>query len=224
MSSGIQNNRSRAAVNVRVMGSVIFFCITLVSCVSSFKIYSEGFADLAENLRKLLSLFCVAAVEGTLLWLLMGYSKAFTEKYQRMIAVVGICFFVWVMYMNIMTHFMMVKKMTLSEFQNGWLSWGAISVLIAAALFWLGTFFRDPSSQAERQALIIEGNQQMAILSAKDEALYSERVQRALLNRGEQEAEDMAGIIEGQEVYRPTTRITQRPATAHYRTGKESRR
>lgn len=218
---------NRASKNAKAAGALIFICVTLVSCFSSFMIYREGFQDVPQRIGQGLSLFCVAAVEVTLIWLLYGFNQAFTAKGQRVVAVAGIAFIIWVMLMNIMTHFMMVKRQTLSDFQNEWLSWGAISVLIATLLIVLSIKMFDPEGRLERQEMVIAGRQQMAILQAKDDALESERVRFALLTRGEREAEEMAGIIEGQEVYRPqsgTSRLRQQPQGAYFKSGKEKRR
>ena len=50
--------------NVILGGSVVLVCITLLSCVSSFMIYREGFVDLPGAFQLTLSLFAVIVVEG----------------------------------------------------------------------------------------------------------------------------------------------------------------
>lgn len=50
--------------NVILGGSVILICITLLSCVSSFMIYREGFVDLPSAFQVTLSFFAVIVVEG----------------------------------------------------------------------------------------------------------------------------------------------------------------
>ena len=48
---------NRARKNVIVAGGLILVCITLLSCVSSFMIYREGFGDTPWFVQQSLSLF-----------------------------------------------------------------------------------------------------------------------------------------------------------------------
>jgi hypothetical protein len=59
------SKHDRARKNVIIGGSVILVCITLLSCVSSFMIYREGFTDMGPKFQNLLALFAVIVVEGT---------------------------------------------------------------------------------------------------------------------------------------------------------------
>src|SRR5690349_19368684 len=112
---------NRARQNVIVGGGLILVCITLLSCVSSFMIYREGFADLPWTLQSLLSLFAVLVVEGAFIWLVYGFTRAFSSFMERIISLAGMVFLVIVMLCNIITHFMMVKRLSLSSFQHAWL-------------------------------------------------------------------------------------------------------
>lgn len=96
-------NRHRK--NVILGGSVILVCITLLSCVSSFMIYREGFTDLPHTLQVTLSLFAVVVVEGAFIWLVYGFSRAFSSMLERTISFGGMIFIVFVMLTNIVTHF-----------------------------------------------------------------------------------------------------------------------
>jgi len=52
-----------------VGGGAIMLAITILSCVSSFLIYRDGFADLPYVFQQTLALFAVLVVEGTFIWL-----------------------------------------------------------------------------------------------------------------------------------------------------------
>src|SRR5215210_4699087 len=109
---------NRARQNVIVGGGLILVCITLLSCVSSFMIYREGFADTPPFIQYTLSLFAVLVVEGAFIWLVYGFTRAFSSFAERLIALGGMAFLVLVMLCNIITHFMMVKHQGLTSFQN----------------------------------------------------------------------------------------------------------
>ena len=55
--NAFKHNRDRKAALAG--GMVIMICITLLSCVSSFMIYREGFRDIPEIFMNILSLFAV---------------------------------------------------------------------------------------------------------------------------------------------------------------------
>ncbi|MFN0108531.1 MAG: hypothetical protein ACKVZH_06720 [Blastocatellia bacterium] len=220
-----KNNRARQ--NVIVAGGLIMVCITLLSCVSSFMIYREGFGDTPWFVQQSLSLFAVIVVEGAFVWLVYGFTRAFSSFAERVISLVGMAFLVCVMLTNIITHFMMVKRLPLSPFQNAWLSWGAVSVFIAVLVVVLLITLADPVGRLTRQELRVEGKQQEVILHAKGESLDSEHIQLAMLERAQLEAMELAGRIvnKPQRISRATAaRLQQQTATANFRPGKEPRR
>ena len=187
---------NRARRNIIVAGGLIMLCITLLSCVSSFMIYKEGFADTPFFVQSSLSLFAVIVVEGAFIWLVYGFTRAFSSFAERLISLAGMGFLVCVMLTNIITHFMMVKHLPLAPFQEAWLSWGAVSVFIAVLIFILLITLSDPVGRLVRQELRTAGKQQEIILQAKAEALDGDAVQVAMLSRAEIEAKEMAeGII-----------------------------
>ena len=188
-------NRHRK--NVILGGSVILVCITLLSCVSSFMIYREGFTDLPHTLQVTLSLFAVVVVEGAFIWLVYGFSRAFSSMLERTISFGGMIFIVFVMLTNIVTHFMMVKGLHLHPFQEGWLNWGAVSVFIAVLLIVLSITLSDPVIRLIRLELRFQGRQQEIILEAKTDGLQSERLQLAMADRAEWEAGQLASRIMG---------------------------
>jgi len=188
---------NRARKNVIVGGGLILICITLLSCVSSFMIYREGFSDTPWLIQQSLSLFAVIVVEGAFIWLVYGFTRAFSSFAERIISLAGMAFLVCVMLTNIITHFMMVKRLTLSDFQNGWLSWGAVSVFIAVLVFVLLITLADPVTRLIRLELRYLGKQQETIIQAKSDGLESEKVQVAMIERADAEAEELARQIIG---------------------------
>lgn len=194
-------NRHRK--NVILGGSVILICITLLSCVSSFMIYREGFVDLPGAFQVTLSLFAVIVVEGAFIWLVYGFTRAFSSMLERSISFAGMVFLVFVMLINIITHFMLVKNLTLHPFQQGWLNWGAVSVFIAVLLIVLSITLSDPVIRLIRLELRYQGRQQEIILEAKTDGLLSEKLQAAMADRAEWEAGQLAARILGGTVQSP---------------------
>src|SRR4030095_7573671 len=113
---------------------VILICITMLSCVSSFLIYREGFSDLPYIFQQMLALFAVVVVEGAFIWLVYGFTRGFSSGIERLVCSVGLGFLVAVMLINLVTHFMMAKRYELTPFQIEWINWGAVSVFIAVLL------------------------------------------------------------------------------------------
>lgn len=192
---------NRARQNVIVAGGLILVCITLLSCVSSFMIYREGFGDTPWFVQQSLSLFAVIVVEGAFIWLVYGFTRAFASFSERIIAMVGMAFLVCVMLTNIVTHFMMVKKLPLTPFQDAWLAWGAVSVFIAVLIFVLLITLSDPVTRLIRLEMRYLGKQQETVLQAKTEGLNSDQVQIAMLERAELEASELAERIIGESKY-----------------------
>lgn len=188
---------NKARKNVIVGGGILILCITLLSCVSSFMIYREGFADLPWVIQQALSMFAVIVVEGAFIWLVYGFTRAFSSMAERLISLAGMAFLLTVMLTNIVTHFMMVKHIQLSEFQNAWLAWGAVSVFIAVLVFVLLITLADPVTRLIRLELRYLGKQQETIIQAKSDGLESEHVQLAMIERAEIEAQQLAETIIG---------------------------
>jgi len=68
---------NRAKKNVIVAGGLILVCVTLLSCVSSFAIYKEGFGDTPKFVQWSLSLFAVIVVEARLFGCCTGFPARF---------------------------------------------------------------------------------------------------------------------------------------------------
>lgn len=190
---------NRARQNVIVGGGLILVCITLLSCVSSFMIYREGFSDTPYLVQQVLALFAVLVVEGAFIWLVYGFTRAFSSLMERVIALAGIVFVVGVMLFNITTHFMMVKHLGLSSFQQGWLAWGAVSVFIGILIIVLLITLADPVTRLIRLELRYLGKQQETIIDAKTAGLDSEQIQIAMGERAEIEARQLADKIIGND-------------------------
>lgn len=186
---------NRARRNVIVGGGLILVCITLLSCVSSFMIYREGFSDTPWLVQQSLSLFAVIVVEGAFIWLVYGFTRAFSSFAERIISLAGMGFLVSVMLTNIITHFMMVKRLALSDFQNSWLAWGAVSVFIAVLVFVLLITLADPVTRLIRLELRYLGKQQETIIQAKTDGLDAPEVQEAMIERAQIEAEELANKV-----------------------------
>lgn len=199
--NAFKHNRERK--HVLAGGAVILICITLLSCVSSFMIYRQGFTDLPDLFQTALSLFAVVVVEGAFVWLVYGFTRAFSSAMERLISLAGMAFLVVVMLTNIVTHFMMVKGIPLNTIQHNWLNWGAVSVFIAVLLIVLGITLADPVIRLIRLELRYLGKQQEVILEAKTDGLDGEVVLRAMRERAEYEAQELASRI-----LRPTQPLT----------------
>lgn len=214
-----KNNRAKK--NVIVAGGLILVCITLLSCVSSFMIYREGFGDTPWFVQQSLSLFAVIVVEGAFIWLVYGFTRAFSSFAERIIALAGMGFLVMVMLTNIITHFMMVKHLALSPFQEAWLAWGAVSVFIAVLIFVLLITLSDPVVRLIRLEMRYLGKTQETILHAKTDGLDSEHIQLAMIERAEIEARELAERIIGDSRTLPRggqTRLNQQSYQGPYRT------
>lgn len=189
--------RNRDRKNVIAGGAVILFCITLLSCVSSFMIYRSGFADMPEKFGNALAVFAVIVVEGAFIWLVYGFTRAFSSALERLISLVGLSFLVMVMMTNIVTHFMLVKRIQLNGYQTEWLNWGAVSVFIGVLLIVLLLTLADPVIRLIRLELRYLGKQQETILDAKTEGLDSPVVADAMATRAAFEAAELARRIAG---------------------------
>jgi MFS family permease len=189
---------NRARKNVILGGGIILICITILSCVSSFMIYWDGFADFNYYAQFVLTLFAVIVVEGAFIWLVYGFTRAFSSGIERLICMCGMSFYVIVMFINMVTHFMMVKRIPLQPFQEAWISWGAISVFIITLAIVLFITLADPVIRLIRLELRYLGLQQEKILEAKTDSLESERILEAMAGRAEWEADQLANKIMGE--------------------------
>ena len=188
-----KNNRARK--NVIVGASILLGSMMLLSIVSSFAIFIEGFRDLPTGFQYIITGACVLLIEGALCWLLYGFSKVFSTSAEKILALLGILFLLFVMTINIITHFMRVKGLPLSDFQNGWLSWGApVSFIVVFVLVVLLNLL-EPVARLLRQENKVMGKQQETLLQARDEALDSDRVKQALVVAAKIEADNLAEQI-----------------------------
>lgn len=187
----------KARKNVIIGGAVILICITLLSCVSSFMIYREGFSDMPGLVQNVLALFAVGVVEGAFVWLVYGFTRAFSSFWERAISFLAMWGLAAVMLTNIITHFMMVKRIELHPFQQAWLAWGAVSIFIAVLVIVLAITLADPVVRLIRLELRYLGAQEETILKAKSDGLESERILDAMAQRAELEAEQLAARIIG---------------------------
>jgi magnesium-transporting ATPase (P-type) len=186
---------NQARKNVIIGGMVILLAITALSCVSSFMIYKDGFADFPETFQTVLAIFAVIVVEGAFVWLVYGFTRAFSSGMERLVCLAGMAFLVIVMLVNLITHFMMVKGIPLSEFQNGWIAWGAVSVFITVLLIVLFITLADPVIRLVRLELRYKGKQEEKILEAKTQALDNQKLQTAMEERADVEADALATRI-----------------------------
>lgn len=200
MANNVQDafKHNRARKNVIMGGAVILICITALSCVSSFMIYRGGFADMPFIFQQALALFAVVVVEGAFVWLVYGFTRAFSSAMERLVSLCGMAFLVVVMLINLVTHFMMVKHIELSGFQQAWIAWGAITVFIAVLLIVLFITLADPVIRLIRLELRYLGKQQEKILEAKTESLDSDKITAAMADRAEWEANLLADSILGE--------------------------
>src|SRR5262245_4038198 len=154
-------------------GMVILLGVTLLSAVSSFVIYREGFQDTGPVASAALGLVAVITVEGAFIWLVYGYTVVLSGMHERFFAFLGMWGLVATMLLNIVTHFMLVKRVRLNSFQQAWLSWGAVSVFIAVLVLVLIIKLADPVIQFVTLSLRYIGKEQETLLQAKREGLES---------------------------------------------------
>lgn len=176
---------------------VIMVAITLLSCVSSYTIYLQGFTDIPWPFDCFLAMFAVIVVEGTFIWLVFGFTTSLIGHWERLFAFLGMWALMTTMLTNIVTHFMMVKKIPLSSIQQAWLAWGAVSVFIGVLVLVLGIRLVDPLVRFIRLELRFRGKQQEHIITARREGLDSQIVAEAMARRAELEAEGLAAKILG---------------------------
>jgi hypothetical protein len=182
------------------VGAMILLCaLTLLSCVSSFVIYRNGFADLPRQFQTALALCCVVAVEGCFAWLLYGFATSFSSAVERGVSMAGIVFLFSTMAVNIVTHYQMAKRIELNEFQRGWIEWGGVAVVVAVLAIVLLIELGNPESRLRRLELRLSGMQREAILAAKRAALEEETVIAAMEERARREAERLSRQITGED-------------------------
>lgn len=190
-------DRIKARKNVIIGGAVILVCITLLSCVSSFMIYRQGFEDMPGLFQNALSLIAVCVVEGAFVWLVYGFTRAFSSFWERAIAFLAMWALAAVMLTNIITHFMLVKRIELHPFQVAWLAWGAVSIFIGVLVIVLAITLADPVIRLIRLELRYLGAQEETILKAKSDGLESDKILDAMAQRAELEADQLAARIIG---------------------------
>lgn len=195
ISAGDTFKHNPARKRVIYGGAGILICITAMSCVSSFMIYRGGFGDMPYIFQQALALFAVVVVEGAFVWLVYGFTRAFSSAMERLISICGMAFLVVVMLINLVTHFMMVKGIPLQPFQEEWISWGAVTVFIAVLLIVLFITLADPVIRLIRLELRYLGKQQEKILEAKTDGLDSDVIQVAMEERANIEARQLADRI-----------------------------
>jgi hypothetical protein len=178
---------------------ILLGALTLLSCVSSFVIYRSGFADLPRQFQTALALCCVLAVEGCFAWLVYGFATSFSSSVERGVSVAGIVFLFSTMAVNIVTHYQMARRIALNEFQQGWIEWGGVAVVVAVLAIVLVIELGNPESRLRRLELRVSGMQREAVLVAKRAALSTETVIEAMEERARREAAALALKITGEE-------------------------
>ena len=178
---------------------ILLGALTLLSCVSSFVIYRSGFADLPRQFQTALALCCVLAVEGCFAWLVYGFATSFSSAVERGVSVAGIVFLFSTMAVNIVTHYQMARRIALNEFQQGWIEWGGVAVVVAVLAIVLLIELGNPESRLRRLELRVSGMQREAALVAKRAALSTETVIEAMEERARREAAALALKITGEE-------------------------
>jgi hypothetical protein len=91
-------------------------------------------------------------VEGAFIWLVYGFTRAFSSFMERAISFGAMWALAIVMLINIVTHFMMVKGIPLNEFQQAWLAWGAVAVFIGVLVIVLAITLADPVIRQRKKA------------------------------------------------------------------------
>jgi MFS family permease len=189
-----EQNRRRTIIG----GAVIMAAITVLSCVSSFTIYREGFSDFPAWIQNAFGFVAVLVVEGCFAWLLFSYRNTFSTHLERLLSLIGIGAVLGVMLLNIACHFMLVKGVPLADFQQSWLDFGAVISLVGVLVLVLVITLADPVVRLVRLELRYTGRQKETILRAKTDALRSDRILEAMANRATTEAAELAELIEGE--------------------------
>lgn len=146
--------QSRLYGSLLTGGGLILVCLMLLSSVSSFAVFSAGFDGSPQPVRVSLALLGVLVMQGAFIWLVYGFTRAFAAMVERVIALAGILSMVQAMAVNVVTHFMIVKHARLWEFQQAWLSWGAVAVFVEVLIFVVLIVAVEPVMQGVRALLI----------------------------------------------------------------------
>lgn len=193
-----EEKHKKARRHIILGGMAILAAITLLSAVSSFMIYREGFADLPAFFQFALALFAVIVVEGAFIWLVYGFTRVFSSFLERTLSFLGMWALACVMLINIVTHFMMVKHVALTDFQQAWLAWGAVSIFIGVLILVLAISLADPVIRILNLHLRFIGRKEETIIAAKRDGLDTEVVRSAMAERAGYEAEQLAEKIRGE--------------------------
>lgn len=211
---------NKARRHIIVGGMVIMFAITILSAVSSFVIYRDGFKDVPHPFDKALAFFAVLIVEGAFIWLVYGFTRAFSSTMERLISVLGIIFLFGVMLVNLVTHFMMVKNIQINDFQRSWTEWGAVMVFMGVLLIVLFITLADPVIKLIRLELRYLGKQEETILDAKMEGLEGQEIIEAMRQRGRRESRELADRIIGESRQLPAGSYASAPRQAGMHRGR----
>jgi hypothetical protein len=131
--------------------------------------------------------------------LVYGFATSFSSGVERGVSVAGIVFLFSTMAVNIVTHYQMARLIALNEFQQGWIEWGGVAVVVAVLAIVLVIEMGNPESRLRRLELRVSGMQREAVLVAKRAALSTETVIEAMEERARREADALARQITGED-------------------------
>ncbi|NOT62801.1 MAG: hypothetical protein HOP19_21540 [Acidobacteria bacterium] len=169
--------------------------IILMGALSSGSLVWQTFAAKHIAARLLLTVLYIAVVDLALLWLVDGFTNAYSTDKQRKAALFGIVFFGAVALTNIVTHFMEFAGSPLSIYQREWLRWGLIAVVgvtFGVALYLKLNSPKIAQMRLERQYSALRDS---VTVQAKTRALGSQVVQEAISQIEQIEAQAMAARL-----------------------------
>ncbi len=124
--AGAEKHRRNFAIICALIGSAV----TLVSLAMTYSVFTESFTDWTPAARRIFTIACCAAVEGTSAGLIYGLVYALAGRAERGVAFLGLALAGGVMGVNIITHSMQVRGIPIEDWQQSYVNWVGPGVLI----------------------------------------------------------------------------------------------
>lgn len=117
---------------VIIVGAAILAVLLMLGSAASFVVYEEGYAVFPAAIRLSLSSFGVVVSLGAFIWLVYGYTRAFSSGLTRFICLFGITALTVADCANLVTSFMLFTRIPLTPFQEEiWLPHASHFVFLA---------------------------------------------------------------------------------------------
>lgn len=200
--------------SVNQRGDLLIKAVVLLGALSSGSLVWTTFAGKHVAARIVITAIYIGVVDLALLWLVDGFTNAYSTDRQRKASLFGIVFFGGVVLTNIVTHFMEFAGSPLSVYQHEWLRWGLMAVVgvtFGVALYLKLHSPKVAQMRLERQYAALRDT---VTVNAKTRALSSQVVQDAIAQIEQIEAQAMAErlIEEARQRHPKLKAVSQQPA------------